>query len=596
MIFEGGAANLSGAGAIQLEEGVSISAKVLLPPTPAPAESKSAIVVTPERVLEVAAITVTEMGTGSGADVGTAPMAATDTQNVSANSLKVVALPFITNQVPTIGVLAPEKRSGSNMEAITNVYVVMAGACQPMMLGGDVNNALIIGAAGTIIWPEKDNSLMLRQGRVVALVGKDPISVSTRYGDVRMAPNCTVIVQQTSRGVLSASNVSDKAVSMQITRDGKTETLTADAGEELVVADDSLADEELIAVDGVEREPIAGVVKIPGMKIAKSKINVQMMLDREPLIVCNFGTFSVVQRRMKNLKHGDTRPAISLNRNDAGAATSFDSLLSRSAGIGSTSVAQAIRLRGDQAPLVPADASGSAGIAPPAVKRAPGNAPSDPSANVRRTDLMPIAYRAPAAVPSTDSGVQTISSASALLKHNGHADATVDKTSGAITLTAGELLVAAGRDTMIKAGASTIYVKSGALALISRQQDLLKVRALWENSTGSIRQHVGKQCWNIAAGQETVLGTTKAAIAGVVSGDQIGRRRARIIELAGGFAMYRSEISLPALMVGVDFLNQICRSKSATDRLIAGKIFKMAAALNQATASHGNYGLLQMKD
>src|SRR6185369_1741679 len=99
--------------------------------------------------------------------------------------------------------------------------------------------------------------------------------------------------------------------SMSVTKNGETKVMTAAPGEEIVIADESLSDEELIPTDGVDREPIAGAVAVAGMKVQKHKFDRKMMAQREQLLLCNTGCFTIsIRRKLDDMKQdmGSTNP------------------------------------------------------------------------------------------------------------------------------------------------------------------------------------------------------------------------------------------------------------------------------------------------
>ena len=196
---------------------------------------------------------------------------------------------------------------GDNMlkkkEGLENngAYYVAGGACQPFFLEDD-QDTMLVGEQGTTLSPGDKRSITLNQGKVVAMVGKQPVKVETGFGNVQIAGNSAAVIQQTAEGVVRVANLSGQATTVTVTRNGKTETLTANAGEELCLADEALSEEELIPVDGVDREPIVGSITVPGIKLAKSKFDQKMMIEKEKLLVCNAGSFYAAKNKINNLK------------------------------------------------------------------------------------------------------------------------------------------------------------------------------------------------------------------------------------------------------------------------------------------------------
>jgi hypothetical protein len=464
---------------------------------------------------------------------------------VGTDSTRTVTLSLNQTAQSMLGDNMLKKKEGLDN---SGAYYVAGGACQPFFLEDD-QDTMLVGEQGTTLSPGDKRSITLNQGKVVAMVGKQPVKVETGFGNVQIAGNSAAVIQQTADGVVRVANLSGQATTVTVTRNGKTETLTANAGEEICLADEALAEEELIPVDGVDREPIQGSITVPGIKLAKSKFDQKMMVEKEKLLVCNAGSFYAAKNKINNLKND-------INKNAK--------------------------------PLRPGGAAPAGGPAPkPLQKSMILELPSNSVAEKAREDVVmtPISFQQNS---GSSGSIRTFSTHSALVKHDGKAMISFEHPT-IMQLTKGETLVSADKLTMIKTPHSMITINPGTIALISVVDNVTKVRNLWESGTGTIRQSVNGKFVDICAGQESILGMNEMTVNKALNKDQVGRRRMRNIDVPGGMRMARAEVSLVTVMQNVNFIADLVNSNNQTDKALVAKMVKMAAVCQQATAKHGQY-------
>ncbi|MBX9690068.1 MAG: hypothetical protein K2X27_25375, partial [Candidatus Obscuribacterales bacterium] len=435
-----------------------------------------------------------------------------------------------------------KKQSGEGQ----NAYYIAGGACQPFFLEDD-QDTMMVGEQGTAF--KADNrTVTLQQGKIVAMVGKAPIKVSTGFGDVSISGNSAAIVQQTEGGVTRVANLSGKQTTITVNRGGKIQTLTAEAGEEICLADESLSEEELIPVDGVDREPIVGTVVVPGVKIAKSKFDQKMMVEKEKLLVCNSGSFYQAKNKINNLKDKVEKEAKPLRQDGGTAKPLLRSMI--------------------EIPANPQEVSESESMI-----------------------MKPISF---AQNTGSSNTLRTLTTHTALVKHNGKAVIGFEHPT-IMQIHEGEVLVSADKVTVVKTPHSVVTINPNTIALISVENKVTKVRNLWELGHGCIRQTVAGKFVDICAGEESILGWDQLGVNKALSKDVVGRRKVRGIDVPGGMYMQRAEVSLVALMQPEtsEFLHDLVSSNNPNDKALANKLVKMAAVLTQVTAKHGQFVQIQ---
>lgn len=168
----------------------------------------------------------------------------------------------------------------------TTGWSVASGHCQPFSIQGN-EGTMLVGRGGTSVGPGKDNSLNLAEGKLVAVTSKNPLVVATLHGEVTLPANSAMIIEETSSGVMRVTNLggaSDTTIS--VSSHGDTHTITAMAGQEIIVADRSTSEEELIPIDGVERLSVGANLEVGTLQLRKNSINRAQLLNADNLLSC----------------------------------------------------------------------------------------------------------------------------------------------------------------------------------------------------------------------------------------------------------------------------------------------------------------------
>lgn len=214
----------------------------------------------------------------------------------------------------------------------------------------------------------------------------------------------------------------------------------------------------------------------------------------------------------------------------------------------------------------------------------------DDDSDDQYSPLQPIAFFPPEAGGQQNrvAVLHTLETSEGLIKHSGHVRLLRDK-AGTMTVRSGEAFIATAKRTAIKCGKAVIYAEKGAYLLLSRIGRITTIRNLHERQSGSVRLVSGNKYVVVAAGQEVIIAPTEADLAGAVSQDAVGRRRAHVTSLPDGSKAQLSEISLISVMGKNGILSTMLHSEESADRKIAKQVIKMAACLVYTTAAHGAY-------
>ncbi len=405
-------------------------------------------------------------------------------------------------------------------------WAVASGYCESFTVEG-TNGSSIVSAGGTQISPSDGNSLRMRQGKMLAMAGKSGLTVTTGDARVTVAGESAMIIEESSKGVLRITQMVGAPGSIEIGRHGVKETITTQVGHEILVSVGDPEQEELIGVDGIDRVPIGATMKVADLQIRRSQVNPKQLLERSNLINCSTSGCFPARLRTK------------LNR------------LKEQAGVPR------------KAPFV--------------------------SWNHHQELQHP--YKSvgfvQAAVPPV-SPLSTMTSSAGVIKHDEDARFSMIRP-GAIVLRKGEILLAPERTTVVSSGTARVEVSPGAIALVARDGACLKVRGLWESSTGKIVARGGAGFVPVRAGQEVVVAASTSEMTAFLKGDSMARRRIVRFPTSTGEALMVSEVSFLGTVNDSTLLPALLKSMNPEDKGLRDRIVKMAVVLSVVTSRHGNF-------
>ena len=454
-----------------------------------------------------------------------------------------------------------------------NGWIVTSNVCQPFIMQGD--DLALVADAGTEFAPTKNNSIVIKQGRMLAMAGKMGATIETAQGILSVPKESAVIIEQKTNGLVRVATISGSPSSLALNNainggsngsggpnggvSANKEVLVSGPGEEIVVGDSTLGEEELIPVDGVERSPIEGSINVAGLRVEKKSFSMKSMAERERTLRCNMSYLHQFNKKMDSIKKG---------------------MLGFAQPVGVTSP-KAQKPSGNITGMVPSSSKANTGKTSPS-KYSPVAYSTQPvtftsAAYIGAGQLM----------HGFDTGATSI-------KHCGDARVKVDSKDH-LTLTTGTALVIANKLTAIKAGKYEIVLQPNTIAVVTIKKEIVKVRNVYEAGSGSIRAYAGKAPVSIGIGNEVVLGAGDVQPMHHLSGDSVGRRRIKTFELAGGHNVMSSEISIVSLMQQEPVLKNLVRSAKLSDKALSQKLIKTAACLSQVTSGHGAYSIARQK-
>lgn len=242
----------------------------------------------------------------------------------------------------------------------------------------------------------------------------------------------------------------------------------------------------------------------------------------------------------------------------------------------------------NQVNMIPSTAQSSIipfSLAPNPPQSAPSSAPGV------QTPYQKIAYTTGApgftSIEKTTKQLSEIQFDTCLVRHSGNSD--ISYREGRVNLHSGEILVHSPLRTEVLSGEYLVSVNPGTVALITRENKVLKVRALYELHANGVAIKAGDNTIKLSVGQEVMLAPHSVHLKAADKNDCLGRRKIVEATLANGHAMSRSEFSHIGLIEEADVLTMLFRSPAPHDRQLSGKLMKIAACLMTVTGSHGAF-------
>jgi hypothetical protein len=370
---------------------------------------------------------------------------------------------------------------------------------------------------------------------MVAMSGKSGLTVSTSLGTtVEIPADTSVMVEEKENGVIRVIQLSGQQTTINVSSKEGTKALSTTAGQEIVIADESTSDEELIPIDGVERIAVAATLKFAGKQVHQNKFDPKRMIDQNKLLNCNQGCFPVYVRNRLNKARaaaaGETKPNNTAQK-DSAAST----------------------------PIAKTDFA-----------------------------LRPVAYATPTAAPPAS--VVSFDSDNATIKHLGAKFSMM--TEQEMKLENGEMVIAATKPMLIHGGKFTASLARGAVATVRFKDNVLQVRNVAGSNLHSVSVQSNNHVVEVPIGGEVMIAESAGDLDRSLVDDQVGRRKVKRTEQETA-AVLASEISFVSIIQESRLLNKLFCSTEEDDKTISDKIAKTAVALSVVTARHGTYAPLK---
>ncbi len=419
-------------------------------------------------------------------------------------------------------------------------YIVAGSPCTlyecPALGGSQVQ-----GQVGTIFSARSDKTLVLIGGRMLAGAGESGLEIqlgSSKQHIKLKGKTIAIVDAQAKAGVrvtVLAGNGPD-AASVGV---GNESLVALGTGEEALLMDQG-STEQLIAADGVERQPIGGSVTKFGLTMHKASVAVEKLVRRETLLTCCFSVpgstphtvcrDSWVSKRLHQLYGENQGPEVSQTtapvRN--GYPLSTSSLLGGASARNTNSQMVSTQLE-------------------------------DNENNTTSGQLIPIAYVS--GVVPTDLRV-------------GQDTEVVNVGPGHYRLVRGTMLTAADKKLTIDTAHGVVVAKAGSAVLISTDNGLTQVLNLVDLAAGDVNVIADKRSYKLAPGSAVgiVQSASKTEAVTLVCKEKLARRRMQILDVNANTQLVTNDFSVLDALQRSALLANLRKSATTADKHLFANI------------------------
>lgn len=399
--------------------------------------------------------------------------------------------------------------------------------------------SMMRGQVGTEFEVNHERTILLKDGRMLVGTGSDGINMKVAGQNLSLKPETLALIETRANKPIRVTVIdSDQKDAVTVTKNDQA-IAYLDKGQEAIMADTPLADEELIPVDGVERQAIGGTIVKEGVQVHKSTLAVQELMQKDPfLATCH-------KRKEK----------------DKLSNISFDSS-STKLELGSvTNAWQPVAYRQNDS-----DSSVEFVAELPTV---PGKYQCAANGGWQLVSLTPVA-------PNVRLG-EGSSFKQLGLNH--------------YRLLSGAAIIEAIDDTKVELRSGWIRATKGAIVLALCDGQTARVQSLCDKGVGKVFLISDNKSLPLIPGQEAiVLLGSGAKVERAISGDSVGRRRMKVTSITDSIQLVTAEFSLVDKLNKDGLLKLLRRSTEKKDQKMVNSIMKSAAALSLSIdRSHGPY-------
>lgn len=182
-----------------------------------------------------------------------------------------------SNPLSSLGEMFKVGETRTNLVMFTMANQVFSG-----FIGGN-NDTMVSGTPGTIFSTDK-NTVVLHTGHMLTDNGKQGMTVFTNQAAVMIGADAAAVVDVhpgAPTRVMAVAGQGSSSTTVR-TRDGLVIPLAA--GQEVIIGQTDLSDEDLIPVDGMDREFVSGGIQVSSRKVAKDNFSLDEFMDKEIMV------------------------------------------------------------------------------------------------------------------------------------------------------------------------------------------------------------------------------------------------------------------------------------------------------------------------
>ncbi len=199
----------------------------------------------------------------------------------------------------------------------------------------DDDELIITGSPGTVI-SNDEGSIRLHAGRVLVDTGSKRFILHTTTADISLDAEATAIIDAQPGQPVRVMSLAGTGLHPANIHAAQGNTIGLKPGEELVISDKDLEQDDLIPTDGIERRVVTGGVERHLRRVQKTTFPVNSCLSRHLIIagipVSLGGAERRVQKHMSGVVSQSTRPIDYANKEEASKRLVNNSLLANTHG------------------------------------------------------------------------------------------------------------------------------------------------------------------------------------------------------------------------------------------------------------------------
>lgn len=400
---------------------------------------------------------------------------------------------------------------------------------------GSDDDSVIEAVPGTVISKKRKlkRTVILHTGRMVVDGGKESVTVNTRCAAVLIQPESSALVDVVPGKpvrIMALAGEDNKAARVSL-KDGKEVNLNP--GEELIVGDESLSDEDLIPTDGIDRQVVnAGLEIHEKNMVAKEIFSLPELLEKDLIIAGHvvrlggYGKAAGTNRLVNKI-------AVAAARRDP--AFNIQKL--------------AVSERVMRSPVI---------IASAATARAESDDPDLASVGAPPVSML-------AARGSTFKLNRT----------------------GNIDVVDGSAFLVLPTTHVINTPVGKVIARKGSLLSLDSGRTKMRVRAC--SGMGDVTVVAAGKKVALAIGQEILVADHRPEKSDALPDDGVGRRNVVAHAIDEKFTAVLSDFSIPSMIVANPHLLALRMPVTSEEKKVSDQLIKMSAVLQQVTSKHGPY-------
>lgn len=396
------------------------------------------------------------------------------------------------------------------------------------------------GQAGTEFEVTQEKTILLKDGRMLVGAGSEGMTMQVAGEMVTMKPDTVALIESRANKPMRVTVINgNHEDAVTVSKDNQ-EVARVSKGQEAIIADSPLADEELIPTDGVERQPIGGTIVKQGLQVKKNTLSVAELEEKDPFLAAC---------RKKKEKERLGNVSLNTGSHQAEIAKSND-LMPIAYWHGNLDQSNAYEISSN-------------------VPMQPGKYQFNGDGDWKLVAFTPMAANI----------------------RLGKGSRIEETGNNSYRLVSGTALIEAADEMTVQLGNASIHLTKGATVAVYTDGTTSGVQDLCDLGVGKVFFVADKKYLSLRPGQEAVL--TVGPSTGVghkIAADQLGRRRMKVVPIQEATHLVTSEFSLVDHMNKNHLLKGLRSSPEKHDQKLMNSILKSAAALSLTVdRSHGPY-------